>query len=147
MSTPSGHVPPTSGAVPDSPVHVPDPEDLAGLQRAAREHLFVGMINADQLAQEDGPAIPVASKGIRFRDLAGNEYVDAIGGMYFRNVGYGREEIAAAVAQQLNQVSMGVYAAAAPATIRLAARLAQLTPGICRARSSPRVARRPTRPR
>ena len=111
------------------PVHVPDPEDLSGLLRAAREHLFVGMINAEQLAEEGGPAIPVASKGIHFRDLAGNEYVDAIGGMYFRNVGYGREEIAAAVAQQLNQVSMGVYAAAAPATIRLAARLAQLTPG------------------
>ena len=129
MPTPSGHVPRTPIGTPGSPVHVPDPEDLAGLQRAAREHLFVGMINADQLAEEDGPAIPVASKGIRFRDLAGNEYVDAIGGMYFRNVGYGREEIAAAVAQQLNQMSMGVYAAAAPATIRLAARLAQLTPG------------------
>jgi adenosylmethionine-8-amino-7-oxononanoate aminotransferase len=111
------------------PVHVPDPEDLAGLLRAAREHLFVGMSNADQLEAEGGPAIPIASKGIRFRDLAGHEYVDAIGGMYFRNVGYGREEIVAAVTQQLSQVSMGVYAAAVPATIRLAARLAALTPG------------------
>jgi len=91
------------------PVHVPDPEDLAGLLRAAREHLFVGMSNADQLEAEGGPAIPIASKGIRFRDLAGHEYVDAIGGMYFRNVGYGREEIVAAVTQQLSQVSMGVY--------------------------------------
>ncbi|HUG35778.1 MAG TPA: hypothetical protein VML54_02440 [Candidatus Limnocylindrales bacterium] len=59
------------------PVHVPDPEDLAGLLRAAREHLFVGMSNADQLEAEGGPAIPIASKGIRFRDLAGHEYVDA----------------------------------------------------------------------
>lgn len=91
------------------PIHVPDPEDLAGLQRAAHEHLFVGMFNAEQLAAEGGPIIPVASKGIHFRDLAGHEFVDAIGGMYFRNVGHGREEIAAAVAQQLDQVSMGVF--------------------------------------
>lgn len=42
------------------PVHVPDPEDLAGLLRAAREHLFVGMSNADQLAAEGGPTIPIA---------------------------------------------------------------------------------------
>src|SRR5678815_39395 len=54
------------------PVHVPDPEDLAGLLRAARDHLFVGMSNADQLEAEGGPAIPIASKGIRFRDLAGH---------------------------------------------------------------------------
>ncbi|MET0849710.1 MAG: aspartate aminotransferase family protein [Candidatus Rokuibacteriota bacterium] len=115
--------------MPTPPIHVPDPEDLAGLQLAAREYLFVGMWNAEQLAAEGGPIVPVASKGINFRDLAGNEFIDAIGGMYFRNVGYGRDEIAAAVARQLEQVSMGVYAAAAPATIRLAARLAQLAPG------------------
>ena len=55
----------------DAPIHVPDPEDLAGLQLAAREHLFVGMWNAEQLAAEGGPIVPVASKGINFRDLAG----------------------------------------------------------------------------
>src|SRR5262245_35289653 len=81
MPTPRAHGSHAADEASATPVHVPDPEDLAGLQRAAREHLFVGMFNAEQLAEEDGPAIPVASKGIRFRDLAGNEYVDAIGGM------------------------------------------------------------------
>ena len=111
------------------PVHVPDPEDLAGLKRAARDHVFVGMFNPEQLDPEGGPVIPVASKGIRVRDLEGHEFIDAIGGMYFRQVGHGRDEIATAVAQQLREVSMSVYAGAAPATIRLAAKLAALAPG------------------
>jgi adenosylmethionine-8-amino-7-oxononanoate aminotransferase len=87
------------------------------------------MNNAAQLAEEGGPSIPVEGKGIRFKDIDGREYVDAIAGMYFRNVGFGREEIARAVYDQLRSVNMHVYASAAPATVRLAAKLAQITPG------------------
>jgi adenosylmethionine-8-amino-7-oxononanoate aminotransferase len=108
---------------------VPSSTDARGLRDAANEHLFVGMNNAAMLAEEGGPSVPVEAKGIRFKDIDGREYVDAIAGMYFRNVGFGREEIARAVYDQLRTVNMHVYASAAPATIRLAAKLAQITPG------------------
>jgi len=108
---------------------VPAASDAEGLRRAAIDHLFVGMVNATQLEEEGGPTIPVSSKGVSFTDVDGVEYLDAIGGMYFRQVGFGREEIARAIYEQLVAVSMGVYAGVAPATIQLAARLAELAPG------------------
>ncbi len=115
--------------MPPAKTAVPSPTDPRALRTAAFEHLFVGMNNAAQLAEEGGPGIPVASKGIKFTDIDGREYIDAIAGMYFRNTGFGREEIARAVYEQLRDVNMHVYASAAPATIRLAAKLAQITPG------------------
>jgi adenosylmethionine-8-amino-7-oxononanoate aminotransferase len=70
-----------------------------------------------------------SAHGIYVKDVDGNEYVDGISGMYFRNAGHGREEIARAVYEQLKNVSMNVYAGATPASIRLSAKLAELTPG------------------
>ena len=107
---------------------VPAVDDPAGLHLAAIEHLFVGMVNTAQLAEEGGPLVIDSSDGIYVTDIEGRRYIDGISGMYFRNVGHGREEIARAIYEQLLRVSMNVYAAAAPATIRLAARLAEMTP-------------------
>ncbi len=108
---------------------VPSPDDLAGLQQAAIDHLFVGTRNAAQLAEEGGPAIITESDGIYVRDAAGKQYVDGISGMYFRNAGHGRDEIADAIHEQLTQVSMHIYAASTSSTVRLAAKMAQITPG------------------
>ncbi|MBI2965672.1 MAG: aspartate aminotransferase family protein [Chloroflexi bacterium] len=110
-------------------VRVPIPTDSVGLHYAAVEHLFVGMTNAAQLKEEGGPLILVDSKGIWVKDIDGREFIDGISGMYFRNAGHGREEIAKAVYDQLTQVSMHVYAGSTPSTVRLAARLADMTPG------------------
>lgn len=110
-------------------VRVPIATDSVGLHYAAVEHLFVGMTNAAQLKEEGGPLILVDSKGIWVKDIEGREFIDGISGMYFRNAGHGREEIAKAVYEQLASVSMHVYAGSTPSTVRLAAKLAELTPG------------------
>ncbi|MCH8116027.1 MAG: aminotransferase class III-fold pyridoxal phosphate-dependent enzyme, partial [Chloroflexi bacterium] len=70
-----------------------------------------------------------SADGIYVTDLDGNTYIDGISGMYFRNAGHGRDEIAKAVYDQLKTVSMNVYSGATPVSIRLAAKLAQVTPG------------------
>ena len=101
----------------------------ADLQESAREHLFIGMNNHAQLAEEGGPVIMDRSEGIYFYDTDGTRYIDGISGMYFRNVGYGREEIARAVYEQLADVGMNVYSGVTPSAVRLAERLAELTPG------------------
>lgn len=108
---------------------VPSANDPLGLHNAAIDHLFVGMNNAAQLAEDGGPLILTGSQGIYVTDIEGRQYIDGISGMYFRNVGHGREEVARAVYEQLATVSMNVYAGATPATIQLAAKLAEMTPG------------------
>ena len=103
--------------------------DTSDLQRSAREHLFVGMQNHAQLAEDGGPVIMDRAEGIYFYDTDGKRYIDGISGMYFRNIGYGREEVARAVYEQLSAVAMNVYSGVTPAAVRLAERLARLTPG------------------
>jgi putrescine aminotransferase len=103
--------------------------DHAALRDAANQHLFVGMNNAAQLAEEGGPLVMESAEGIYVTAMDGKKYIDGISGMYFRNVGHGREEIARAVYDQLSTISMNVYAGATPATIELAVKLAEITPG------------------
>jgi len=99
------------------------------LRQAALDHLYVGMTNQTLMAEEGGPLLMKSSEGIYITDFDGNRYIDGISGMYFRNAGHGREEIARAVYEQLKSVSMNVYAGATPKTIELAAKLAHITPG------------------
>ena len=105
------------------------PTDHAALRDAANQHLFVGMNNAAQLTEEGGPLVMESAEGIYVTAMDGKKYIDGISGMYFRNVGHGREEIARAVYEQLATISMNVYAGATPATIELAVKLAEITPG------------------
>ena len=101
----------------------------ADLQESARAHLFVGMNNHAQLAEEGGPVIMDRSDGIYFYDTDGTRYIDGISGMYFRNVGYGRDEIARAVYEQISSVAMNVYSGVTPSAVKLAERLSELAPG------------------
>ncbi|MBI4305362.1 MAG: aspartate aminotransferase family protein, partial [Chloroflexi bacterium] len=110
-------------------VRIPIPTDSVGLHYAAVEYLFVGMTNAALLKEEGGPLVLVDSNGVWVKDIEGREFIDGISGMYFRNAGHGREEIAKAVYEQLTKVSMHVYAGSTASTIRLAAKLADITPG------------------
>lgn len=105
------------------------PTDNAALQDAANKHLFVGMTNPAQLAEEGGPLVMDSAEGVHITAMDGKKYIDGISGMYFRNAGHGREEIARAVYEQLSRISMNVYAGATPVTIQLAAKLAEITPG------------------
>ncbi len=89
----------------------------------------MGMTNNSILGEEGGPLIIERGEGIYVYDLEGNRYVDGISGMYFRNVGHGREEIARAIYEQIAQVGMNVYAGVTPAAVELASEIARLTPG------------------
>ncbi len=52
--------------------------------------------------EDTDPMIIVEGKGLRVKDLQGNEFLDAVsGGVWTVNVGYGRESIAKAVYDQL----------------------------------------------
>ena len=99
------------------------------LRQKALDHLFIQMFNTVQMAEEGGPILIESGDGIYIKDLEGNKYIDGISGMYFRNVGHGREQIAKAIYDQISKVSMDVYAGVTPVTVRLAEKLSKITPG------------------
>ncbi|UYV37878.1 aminotransferase [Rhodobacteraceae bacterium D3-12] len=71
-----------------------------------------------------------SSDGIYVRDADGNRLIDGPGGMWCVNVGHGREEIIAAVTQQMRDLTyFSPWSMAADTTTQLAARLADLAPG------------------
>ena len=99
------------------------------LQRMALDHLW--MHNADwvQMSRDGEPLIVVEGQGIRVKDDQGNSWIDVNGGYASVHVGYGRQEIADAVYEQMRRISYFPQRMASPPTIELAAKLAQLTPG------------------
>ena len=77
-------------------------------------------------------AYPVLDRadGIRVWDRDGREYLDAIAGIAVANIGYGRQEVVDAIADQAARLPYAVsnIFATAPA-IALAEKIARLTPG------------------
>jgi len=85
---------------------------------------------ADMHTVADNEVVIVAGDGAVITDDKGNDYIDSTAALWFCNVGYGRREIADAVAEQLTRLS--AYSSFGPyttdATIRVADRLADLSP-------------------
>ncbi len=99
------------------------------LAQSANKHMYIGMINESSLEKEGGPLIIKSSEGIYLNSVDNQQYIDGISGMYFRNAGHGREEIAKAIYDQISSVSMNVYAGVTPKSAELAKKLSDITPG------------------
>ncbi|ALM51948.1 aminotransferase [Halomonas huangheensis] len=81
--------------------------------------------------KESGSMVLRQADGVSVQDADGKRYLDGIGGLWCVNIGYGREEIAEAVAEQIRDIpyfSTFGHHTTAPAA-RLAAKLADLAPG------------------
>lgn len=81
--------------------------------------------------KEEGSLVIAESEGNYIYDADGNKYLDSIGGLWCNNIGYGREEMVNAIADQAR--SMHYYSTfghlTTPPAANLAAKLAQLAPG------------------
>lgn len=104
--------------------------DAATLRQVGDEHVWLHASTWHALEQETGKRILVEGKGCIVKDIEGNEYIDGLAGLWLVNAGHGRKEIAAAMAEQAGKLA---YASSTQATtvpaIKLAARLAEMTPG------------------
>ena len=71
-----------------------------------------------------------SGRGCTLTDVQGRTYIDGLAGLFLVNVGHGRTEIAAAMAEQAGRLA---YTAASnftnPATVSLAETIASITPG------------------
>ena len=85
---------------------------------------------ADMHVIKDREVVITKGEGAVVTDTNGNEYIDATAALWFCNAGYGRREIADAVAEQLVRLhgysSFGAYTS--DATLRVAERLTALSP-------------------
>ena len=78
-----------------------------------------------------GPTIVESGQGCRIRDASGRQFLDGFAGLYCVNIGYGRTEVAEAIAKQAYKLAY--YHSYAGHTTeeqaRLAERLVRMTPG------------------
>ena len=102
---------------------------LADADRASVLHPFTPLKQFTS-GETGGPRIVTSGKGIRIRDIAGAELIDAFAGLYCVNVGYGRKEIADAIYRQaLDLAYYHAYAGHSnQAVIRLSAKVLAMAP-------------------
>lgn len=81
--------------------------------------------------KETGSMVLADSDNVHVQDGEGNKYLDGIGGLWCVNIGYAREEMAEAIADQVRKIpyfsSFGHHTTVPAA--QLAAKLAELAPG------------------
>ncbi len=96
------------------------PEEIVG---KANKYLITSMVTRLQ------PVVISEAKGALMRDVEGREYIDLFSGISVVNAGHGQPEIInAAIAQARKLVHACTYVYYIPPTIKLAERLAGITP-------------------
>ncbi|NQU58034.1 MAG: aminotransferase [Rhodospirillales bacterium] len=104
--------------------------DTQAIWQKDRDHLIHPWTDFASF-KEEGSMIIAESEGAYVFDSDGNRFLDGIGGLWCVNVGYGRDEIADAMADQarrMNYFSSFGHHTSVPAA-ELAAKLAELAPG------------------
>src|SRR5262245_4382725 len=79
---------------------------------------------------ENGELLLERGEGSHVWDTEGRRYLDATAGLWYANVGYGRDEIAAAAAEQMRRLHAYSHYGdvSSPPTTALAARIAEVAP-------------------
>lgn len=101
-------------------------DELAALDRA---HL-VHPVSAWRQHEARGPMVLTSARGAWLTDGQGHQLLDAFAGLWCVNVGYGQESVVQAATAQMRQLpyATGYFGFASEPAIRLAAKLAQITP-------------------
>jgi adenosylmethionine-8-amino-7-oxononanoate aminotransferase len=106
-----------------------DDEAYAGLQKSAREHLWMHFTRMSSYERADVPII-VRGEGAYVYDAKGRRYLDALGGLFTSQLGHGRTELAEAAAKQASELAFfPLWSYAHPNAIQLAERIANYAPG------------------
>lgn len=94
-----------------------------------REHL-VHPVSAYRAHEARGAIVLDSAKGMFVRDASGQELLDAFAGLWCVNIGYGHESVVEVAAAQMRKLpyATGYFGFASEPTIRLAAKLAEITP-------------------
>jgi 4-aminobutyrate---pyruvate transaminase len=104
----------------------PASDTLAALDRV---HL-VHPVSAWRQHEARGPMVLASGRGAWLTDQHGHELLDAFAGLWCVNVGYGQDSVVEAAAAQMRKLpyATGYFGFASEPAIRLAAKLAEITP-------------------
>ena len=104
--------------------------DTDRIWRDDQRHFVHPFTHFDSFKQE-GSLVITGAKGAHITDSRGKRYLDGIGGLWCMSLGFGEEEMAQAVADQIRRLSF--YSAFVdttnPPAVELATKLASLAPG------------------
>lgn len=105
---------------------LPHTDALIALDRA---HL-VHPVSAWRQHEQRGPMLLASAQGAWLKDAGGHELLDGFAGLWCVNVGYGQESVVRAATEQMRRLpyATGYFDFASEPAVRLAARLAELTP-------------------
>jgi adenosylmethionine-8-amino-7-oxononanoate aminotransferase len=104
--------------------------DTAALRQMDINHMFHPRTNLKRHSQS-GPLILARGEGVYVYDTDGKKYVDSAAGLWNINVGHGRQELADAAREQINDLAYAptFFGLATPPVIELSAKLASMYPG------------------
>jgi len=108
---------------------MPSAIDTAELRRLDRDHCWHPLFQHSQLDGDTELTVFDRGEGSTLYDADGKAYLDAGGGLWNVNVGYGRDEISRAAFEQLQRLPYYPHSQINEPATRLAAKLAQLLPG------------------
>ena len=103
--------------------------DVKNLQESALEHLWVYLREPSDMAEKGDPTIFVSGEGVHVTDALGNTSIDGMSGLWLKNVGYGRKEIADAAYEQMLGLTYMPLGSTTEPTIKLAEKISQIAPG------------------
>src|SRR3954449_7948021 len=106
-----------------------DREHYDGLQKSARDHLWMHFTRMSAYDAADVPII-VKGEGAYVYDAQGKRYLDALAGLFVNQLGHGRTEIAEVAAKQASELAFfPLWSYAHPTAIELADKVAGYAPG------------------
>jgi adenosylmethionine-8-amino-7-oxononanoate aminotransferase len=106
------------------------PEDFEKYRALGEKHLIQhGPVNRTTAYKPENLKLFIKEDGCRLTDIKGKTYLDCFASLMYKNVGYGRTEINDAIYRQLQQLSSSVGTYPTIPAIKLAKKLADITPG------------------
>jgi adenosylmethionine-8-amino-7-oxononanoate aminotransferase len=113
-----------------NPAHGSAPFVVTPLEHDAVDHVWVHALSWREQAEEDGFRVFERGRNATLWDSRGEEFLDVISGLWVVNVGHGRKAIARAMGEQAEKLAYAsVTAFTTEPTAKLAAKLAEITPG------------------
>ncbi len=100
-------------------------------RKVDRDHHLGAQVDYREIYEQGGSRIISTAEGCYVSDEFGNRFLDGMAGLWCVNIGYGREQMAEAAAQQVRDLSFyhSFFKTAPLPTVKLAQRLARLLGG------------------
>lgn len=104
-------------------------EKLEDLRRLTLDHVWMPFHPWNELTAPGAFTIFVGGEGCRVTDIEGKTYLDSYSSIMYNQIGYGRQEIADAVYDQMKKLALMPGHNTTLPMIKLATKIAEITPG------------------